>query len=96
MPGVQVEVDADGLFAIGAGSPSSGDATPSGWTSTDGATWTRLSLTGSTTLPKIGYYDAQGAQGMYVTGATVLPDRIVVSGYGNDTYALWLATPDSP
>jgi hypothetical protein len=29
---------------------------------------------------------------MYVTGATVLPDRIVVTGYGDGAYALWLAT----
>jgi hypothetical protein len=143
----QVEAGADGLFAIGAGSPSAGDATPSGWSSadgrtwhvvgrlasdlpaidqaplpgstvltsdgrhivvldreapgsdtlaawvsSDGATWIRLALTGSTPLPKIGDYGASGAQGMYVTGATVLPDRIVVTGYGDGAYALWLAT----
>jgi hypothetical protein len=142
-----VKAGADGLFAIGAGSPDAGDATPSGWSSvdgrawhvvgrlgaelpaidqaalpgstvltsdgrqivvldreapgsdtmaawvsTDGATWARLSLSGSTPLPKIGYYEASGAQGMYVTGATVLPDRIVVTGYGDGAYALWLAT----
>ena len=150
-----VEAGADGLFAIGAGSPSAGDATPSGWTSvdgqtwhvagrlgtdlpaidqainqvpvfgstvlasdgqhivvldrdapgsqtmaawvsTDGAKWVRLAFTGSTSLPKIGRYDAGDLQGMYVTGATVLPDRIVVSGSGNDAYALWLATAVSP
>ncbi len=146
-----VEAGADGLFAIGAGSPIAGDATPSGWSSVDGqtwhvvgrlgadlpaidqaplpgstvlvsdgqhivvldreapgsdtmaawvstggATWARLAFTGSTSLPRIGYYDASGSQGMYVTGATVLPDRIVVSGYGDETYALWLATAVSP
>jgi hypothetical protein len=146
-----VEAGADGLFAIGAGSPSAGDATPSGWSSadgatwhvvgrlgtdlpaidqaplpgstvlasdgwhivvldrqapgsdamaawasTDGATWVRLSFAGSTSLPKIGYYGAQGAQGMYVTGAAVLPDRIVVSGRDGATSALWLATAVSP
>jgi hypothetical protein len=143
-----VKAGADGLFAIGAGSPDAGDATPSGWSSvdgstwhvvgrlgaelpaieagvqqpgytvlasdgrhivvldrdapgsdtlaawvsSDGATWIRLALTGSTPLPKIGNYSAPDAQGMYATGATVLPDRIVVTGYGDGAYALWLAT----
>ncbi len=150
-----VEVGADGLFAIGVGSPVAGDAAPSGWVSVDGATWhvagrlgidlpaidqgvnqvpisgstmlksdgrhivvldrespgsetmaawvstgseswTRLSFAGSASLPKIGQYSPQDAQGTYVTGATVLPDRIVVSGYGNDTYSLWLATAVTP
>jgi hypothetical protein len=143
-----VKAGADGLFAIGAGSPAAGDATPSGWSSvdgrtwhvvgrlgaelpaidlgvqqpgytvlasdgrhivvldrdapgsdtlaawvsSDGVTWIGLALSGSTPLPKIGDYGASGAQGMYVTGATVLPDRIVVTGYGAGAYALWLAT----
>ncbi len=150
-----VEVGADGLFAIGAGSPIAGDATSSGWVSvdgatwhvvgklgidlpaidqginqvpgigstvlasdgrhifvldreapgsqtmaawvsTDGATWVRLSFAGSTSLPKIGRYDGDTSQGMYVTGATVLPDRIAVSGSGAETYALWLATAVRP
>ncbi len=150
-----VEAGAGGLFAIGAGSPSAGDATPSGWSSadgatwhvvgrlgkelpaidqainqvptfgstvlasdgrhivvldrdapgsqtmaawvsSDGATWVRLSFAGSTSLPRIGRYDANDAQGTYVTGATVLPDRIVVSGYGARTDALWMATVVSP
>ena len=146
----QVEVGADGLIAIGAGAPDAGDATPSGWTSADGAiwhtagalgidppidqvpllgssiltsdgrhivvldrelpgsetmaawvstgseSWTRLSFAASASLPKIGQYSPQDAQGTYVTGATVLPDRIVVSGYGNDMYSLWLATAVTP
>ena len=151
----RVVVGADGLFAIGAGSPSAGDATPSGWTSndgatwhvvgrlgselpavdqassqvpvfgdtvlasdgrhivildreapgsdamaawvsTDGATWVPLAFAGSTSLPKIGYYQTGGSQGMYLTGATVLSDRIVVSGYGDATYRLWLAMAVSP
>ncbi len=143
-----VEAGADGLFAIGAGSPVAGDATPSGWASadgqtwhvvgrlgaelpavdqvgdtmltsdgrhivvldreapgsetmaawvsTDGVTWAGLSFTGSSSPPKIGQYGPQDAQVTYVTGATVLPDRIVVSGYGNDTYSLWLATAVTP
>lgn len=66
------------------------------WVSTDGSTWTRLRLAGSTSLPKIGFYDAQGETDRYVTGATVLPDRVVVSGYGAGTYALWLATAVAP
>jgi len=147
----QVEVGSDGLFGIGAGSPSTGDATPSGWTSvdgqtwrvvgrlgaelpaldhaplpgstvlvsdgrhivvldrdapgsdtmaawvsTDGGTWVRLPFAGSSSLPEIGQYDPQDARVMYVTGATVLPDRLVISGYGGDTYALWLATAVTP
>jgi hypothetical protein len=57
-----------------------------------------LAFAGSTSLPKIGYYDASGSQGMYVTGATVLPDRMVVDGYsyGDAEYPLWLATATSP
>ena len=141
-----VEAGADGLFAIGAGSPSAGDATASGWisadgatwhvvgrlgmelpafdsaplpgstvmasdgrhivdldrdapgsetlaawVSTDGATWSRLTFAGSTSLPMIGYYDPQSAEGLYVVGATVLPDRIVVSAGGAGTFELWLA-----
>jgi hypothetical protein len=148
----QVVAGADGLFAIGAGSPSEGDATPSGWASpdgrtwhvtgrlgadlpdidrvppqnwgntflvsdgkhmvvldraapgsdtmaawdsTDGVTWARLAFTGSTDLPEIGIYDHGDAQGTYVTGATVLPDRVVVAGYGTERLA-WLAMAVGP
>lgn len=148
----RVEAGAQGLFAIGVGSPASGDATPSGWsstdgrswhvvgrlggsvpsidqgvhepgytvltsdgdhivvldraaptsetmaawTSTDGVTWRRLAFSGSTDLPKIGDYSAAGAQGTYVTGGWVLPDRIVVAGHGATPTRLWLALANWP
>ena len=62
------------------------------WVSSDGVTWIRLAFTGSTPLPKIGDGAASGAHGRYVTGATVLADRIVVTGYGDGKYLLWVAT----
>ncbi len=73
-----------------------GSDTMAAWVSADGATWSQPSFTGSSSLPSIGQYGPQDAQVMYVTGAVVLPDRIMVSGYGNDTYALWLATAVTP
>ena len=90
----QVVAGADGLFAVGRGSPTVGDATPSGWSSTDGRTWHAVGSLGSD-LPDM---DLGASQPGYVTGVSVLAsdgDHIVVldrAARGAETMAAWVST----
>ncbi len=84
-----VEVGADGLFAIGAGSPSSGDATPSGWTSTDGATWHVAGRLGAE-LPAIDQAPLPGSTVLVSDGRHIVV--LARETPGADTMAAWVST----
>jgi hypothetical protein len=80
---------ADGDHIVVLDRAASGVDTMTAWVSDDGARWSRLAFTGVRELPKIGDYAADGASGMYVTGAAVLPDGLLVWAYGTTPTRVW-------
>ncbi len=87
----QVVAGADGLFAIGAGSASAGDATPSGWASPDGRTWHVTGRLG-TDLPYIDRVPPQNPGSTFLASNgshMVVLDRAASDA---DTMAAWDST----
>ena len=84
-----VEAGADGLFAIGAGSPVAGDATPSGWASADGQIWRVVGGLGAD-LPAIDQAPLPGSTILASDGRhIVVLDRVAP---GSEAMAGWVST----
>ena len=84
----------DGVHMVILGSDSPGSPTLAASISSDGAAWTRLTFSGTTTLPGIGQWNPPS--GISLVWALVVSDGMIVRGTGAIHLELWFATATGP